>query len=118
MVRNILTSKSREELDKQKGLLTLELSEVREISDLIFRKLEKKMQALEAMEASIDKKMAALDRMIQRAEALRMPGAGVNRQHEIVALKERGLSPAEIAEILDMPVGEAELILELHGAPR
>ena len=114
MVKNLLASKSRTEIEKHKSLLTLELNEIREISDIIFKKLEKKIQVLEAAEASIDKKMASLERLIQRAEALRAPGTGMNRQHEIVGLRERGLRTEEIAEVLDMPVGEVELILELH----
>lgn len=114
MVRNLLSSKSRPAVEHEKKLLTLELAEVREISDLIFKKLEAKIKVLEAMESSIDRKMASLERLIQRAEAMHAPGAGMNRQHEILALKERGLGTGEIAEILDMHVGEVELILELN----
>lgn len=114
MINNILSSKSRAEIEQQKNLLTLELSEIREISEIIFKKLESKIKVLDAMEASIDRKMSSLERLIQRAEALGAPGTGMNRHQEIVALKERGLKPEEIAEVLAMPAGEVELILELN----
>lgn len=114
MVKNFLTSKTRAESEQQKSLLTLELAEVREISDLIFKKLEAKIKVLEAMESTVDKKMASLERLIHRAEALNAPGTGMNRQQEVLALRERGLRNDEIAEVLGMQAGEVELILDLN----
>lgn len=104
------TSKGRE-----RGLLSLELAEVKEISDLIFKRLEKKIEVLEAIEASVDEKVARLERLIHRAESIRPVSGGLNREHEIMALKDRGLKIDEIAGIIDMPVGEIELVLNLHS---
>jgi DNA-directed RNA polymerase specialized sigma24 family protein len=39
----------------------------------------------------------------------------MNRKHEIIALKRRGLKIDEIASILDMPVGEVQLVVNLDG---
>ena len=40
-------------------------------------------------------------------------GGTSNRQREIVSLHHKGLKTMEIGEVLDMPLGEVELILEL-----
>lgn len=117
MVKNVLSTKYAD-TGRQKNLLTLELAEIREISDIIFKKVEVKIKVLEAMESSIDKKMASLERLIQRAEALNAPGAGMNRTHEVLALREKGLQTDEIAEVLDMHIGEVELVLELNMQKR
>jgi len=99
---------------KEKHILTLELSEVKEIGDLIFKRLEKKINVLETLEASIDKKTERLEKLIQRVESIKAPAVGIERHHEIIALEQRGIKICEIANILDMPAGEVELILNLH----
>lgn len=162
-------------MEKGKSILNLELAEIQEISELIFRKLEMKIQVIQTLEASVDKKKAELNLLIQRAEALgknvqadkgletsldkkktdleqlvrraetleknlqakeeiagsldkrisalqrlslqtealKPEGGGSSRHQEIVALSRKSLSSREIAEVLDMPLGEVELILEL-----
>jgi len=113
MLKNMLRAKPN--LDKEKALLVLELAEIREISEFIFKRIEKKLQVLEAVEASVDKKIDALERLVHRAEALRSPADVINRPQEIIALKQKGLGTNEIAEILGLPQGEVGLVLELHA---
>ena len=81
MVQTLFTSKARSSIEKQKGVLSLELAEVKEISEVIFKKLEKKIQVIEALEASVDNKISTLERLIQRAESINGPGGGLTRQH-------------------------------------
>jgi ArsR family metal-binding transcriptional regulator len=114
MVQSLFTSKTRSSIEKQKGLLSLELAEVKEISEMIFKRLEKKIRVIEALEASVDNKISALERLVQRAEAINTPGGGLTRQHEIIALQQKGLDTMAISEVLDMPQGEVALILDLH----
>lgn len=114
MRHNVITADKKDSADKQKRLLDLELAEVREISEMMFKKLERKIQALEALEATADKKIEALERLLQRADTTRSPDSAMNRQQEIVALRQKGLGHQEIAEVLDMPLGEVELILALN----
>jgi hypothetical protein len=85
-------------------------------ADKILRKLEKKIEILEAIESSVDKKLAAFERLIHMAEGIKTPGTSKSPRYEIVALNRRGLEPEEIAGILDIPRGEIELILNLNGA--
>jgi hypothetical protein len=55
MGKNVITADAKATA-KEKNLLTLELSEIKEISELIFKKLEKKIQSIETLEAKVDKK--------------------------------------------------------------
>jgi DNA-directed RNA polymerase specialized sigma24 family protein len=144
MGTNVITADRKPAVEKEKRVLHLELDEIREISDLMYKKLELKMRAMQALEASVDKKKSALEQLIlraeeletrvragegalsaadgkiatlnqfvERAELLRAPDGGMNRRQEIVALSRKGLPSREIAEVIDMPLGEVELILEL-----
>jgi DNA repair exonuclease SbcCD ATPase subunit len=149
MASNIITAdRKKAPAKKQKQQLDLELAEVRDISDMLFKKLEAKIQAVQALEASmelkknelnrllrqsdavekklregqelanaLDRKLAALQQHLQQAEAIQTREDSAGRQQEIVALIRKGLPSREIAEVLDMPQGEVELIAELnrHG---
>jgi len=156
-------------------LLNLELAEVREISDMMLKKIDAQVHRLAALEASIDKKRLALERLVKQAEEQerRLAGLGaredkpdtriavpaevdrridslesrlktdesllsltgkrlasleqsllrpdhtgllsgsMTRGQEIVALSGKGLASREIAEALNMPLGEVDLILDL-----
>lgn len=113
MFKNLLHAQPA--IDKEKTLLALELEEIREISDMLFARIEKKMQLLEAMEASLDKKIATLERLVHRADAFRAPNDATSRPREIAALRQKGFGATEIADIVGMPLGEVSLILDLHA---
>lgn len=76
--------------------------------------LEQKMRGRDSMVSELDKKILALQQMLKRAEMIRMQGNGMNRQQEIVSLFEKGLASRDIAEVLDMPCGEVELVLDMN----
>ena len=84
-------------------------------ADKMIKKLEKKIEILEAIESSVDKKLAAFERLIHMAESIKTPGNNKSPRYEIMALNRRGLEAEEIAGILDIPRGEIELILNLNG---
>lgn len=85
-------------------------------ADKILKKIEKKIEILEAIETSVDKKLAAFERLIHMAEGIKTPGNNKSPRYEIIALNRRGLEADEIAGILDIPRGEIELILNLNSA--
>ncbi|HET6514393.1 MAG TPA: hypothetical protein VFG09_04475 [Thermodesulfovibrionales bacterium] len=114
MLKKVLKAKEKER-HKEENLLSLELAEVKDVADLIFRRLEKKIEVLEAIESSVDEKIAILEKLLQQAESVKTPSDSMNRKHEIIALKRRGLKIDEIASILDMPVGEVQLVVNLDG---
>lgn len=113
MIKGIL--KRRKDLLKGKELLTVELAEAREIADIILKKIERKIEVLEAIESSVDEKILTLQRLIDRIEILKDSSLPVDREREVMKLHRRGLKIDEIAEILDIPSGEVELILNLQS---
>ena len=95
--------------------LTLEVSEAAEIAEKIFRRLDRKMKELAAIEKRVDEKREALERMLVRAENLK-PSAGLDldpKYREVRNLARKGLKIDDIAGILDIPRGEIELILTI-----
>lgn len=105
--------------NKNKGdkLLTFQLAEASEIADILIDRIEEKINILKQLEINIDKKIAMLERLLQRAESLKMPSPNrTDRYDEIMYLKRKGFGLQEIAKLLDIPLGEAELILNLKSS--
>jgi len=112
MISGILRGLKR--LKKGKELVTVELSEAKEIADLIIKKIEKKIEVLEAIESSVDEKILTLQRLIDRIEILKEDAIPVDRERQVINLYKRGMSIEEISETLGIPAGEVELILNLQ----
>jgi len=125
----MIAVKEKNIVEKEMNRLSLEVAEIREISDIIFRRIENKIVMLNEMEASVDRKIASLSQLIQRAEqvqvqgrtavapakpSVKAPPTVMTRQQEVMILKQRGLKASEIAGTLHIPVGEVELILGLQ----
>jgi len=92
------------------------LTEFEKTANVIFERLRKQIEVLEAIEASVDKKLDTFERLVNTANALNSGGErGVDRRREVIALTERGFDTNEIADVLGLNGGEVELILNLHG---
>lgn len=111
MLRKML--KSKKGADREKELLTLQVSEAHEISEIILKRLDEKIKILKELDASSEEKIKALERLIRLAEVAVSSPREFDRQKTIAALLKKGLKIDEIAKILDMPEGEVELILSL-----
>src|SRR5271169_156524 len=85
MANNVITADTKKTAIKEKNLLTLELSEIKDISELLFNKLERKIQTVEALEAKVDKKISLLQQLMQRAEAALSPSAVESSQDSKIA---------------------------------
>ncbi len=101
-------------LFKGKELVTIELAEAKEIADIIIKRIERKIEVLEAIEASVDDKILTLQRLIDRFEMLKDQSLPVDREREVIKLREKGLGVHEISDILGIPPGEVELIINLQ----
>lgn len=111
-------SKPKGKTSKEKSLLLLELAEIKEISDKLFERIEKKIEVLKALDASVDEKIVSLKKIGQEGTALETLTAGTDQRPAVISLKKKGISSQEIAATLGMPIGEVELILNLdkdHG---
>ncbi len=99
-----------------KNLVDPQLSEAREIADMLVSRIEQKLETLRSLESSIDEKICRFEMLLKRSEEKRIPLGDDSRLNEIVTLYNRGLKIDEIAAILDMPAGEVELVLNLNSA--
>lgn len=117
MLKNFFQQRQKgENVEKGKALLSLELAEIREISEILFQKIEKKIRLLNAAETLADKKIVELERLVRRAEALLGSGAGGGvKHHEVSSLALRGMKNGDIADVLGIPVGEVELMLNMKN---
>ncbi len=104
-------NKSKDKVEKDQ--LKQELESMLKTTKIVFRKLEKKIEILKNMELSIDKKIAAFERLINITGSFENPSININRQHEIIKLSSKGIKVDEVANILDIPKGEVELVLNL-----
>jgi DNA-directed RNA polymerase specialized sigma24 family protein len=98
---------------KEYELLAPELSEIKDIADILFGRIEKKIEELKNIEVRVDEKIKFLKDLIKRAESLASSSESSTHIREVITLSEKGLKIDEIARILDMPAGEVELILNL-----
>ncbi|GBD39449.1 hypothetical protein HRbin37_01731 [bacterium HR37] len=96
-------------------LLETELLEVKEIADIIFKKIEDKVKTLKTLEDSANEKIEVLRELINQAESVTSSlKKEIDRRKEVILLSEEGLNAQEIADKLGMTVGEVELILNLN----
>ena len=111
--KKIARSRVKEKAGKEKSLLLMELAEIKEISDIIFEKIEKQIEVLKTIEASVDQKIATLRRLKQGGAALEKQPEEAARLSEIRSLSQKGLGVREIADMLKMPAGEVDLMINL-----
>lgn len=112
--RKTARSRVREKTGKEKSLLLMELHEIKEISDIIFEKIEKQIEVLKNIEASVDKKIAILQKLKEGEDKVEKQPEEAARLSEIRSLRSKGLGIREIADILKIPAGEVELIINLN----
>lgn len=116
MMKGIFGKKGPSGADPANQRLTLELSEIEEISGKLFRKIDERIAALSALEARLDEKARAVEAIVTKAASIgAAQGESVElRRRGVIALAQKGLKADEIAEIFDMTQGEVELILNLR----
>ncbi|MCG6552315.1 MAG: hypothetical protein L7F77_08305 [Candidatus Magnetominusculus sp. LBB02] len=96
------------------GRVNVEIARFEKVAGAMFRRLEKSVEILEAIEASVDAKIAHFERLLQNADAVTYSDNGQNRRYEVLALTGKGLGIEEISNILGIQHGEIELILNLN----
>lgn len=93
-----------------KSVLSSEQRELREIGELVLKRIDRKISELKAIEKAIDEKIEILKAFLEKAEELSQRDI---RKEEIVSLYRKGLKIDDIASSLQIPSGEVELILRL-----
>jgi ABC-type hemin transport system substrate-binding protein len=115
VIKNPFKRKRSAEAGEALDRLTLELAEIEEIAEKLFKRMEERLEALKAVEARLDERVRAIESLIARAGSLGSAhGDTVEaRRREVLALADKGLKIDEIAGVFDMTRGEVELILNL-----
>ncbi|OIP35377.1 MAG: hypothetical protein AUK27_04325 [Deltaproteobacteria bacterium CG2_30_66_27] len=115
MLKSLFKRKGGAGSDEARARLTLELVEIEEIAEALFKRMEARLEELKAIEARLDEKAGGLESLLSRAASIGFAQSdAVNaRRREVVALSRKGLKIDEIAGVFDMTRGEVELILNL-----
>ena len=97
---------------------TLEVMEINDIAEKLFVRINQKIRELKTVESRADEKIAILDGLITKFKKFNpsfesLTAGGEGREKEVLSLSGKGFSSEQIARILDLPVGEVELILNL-----
>ncbi|MCX7792860.1 MAG: cytochrome P450 [Thermodesulfovibrionales bacterium] len=92
------------------GDRTSESRELREIGELVIKRIDRKISELKTIEKKVEQKIDALKVLIQKAEELHQRDI---RKEEIISLYRKGLKIDDIASSLKIPSGEVELVLRL-----
>ncbi len=113
MLDKLIKFKDRDK-NKDNSLISFQLAEASEISDLLIERIQQKINLLMELESAIDKKIIILERLLQKAESIKIPSTSrTYRYDEILYLKNKGFKTEEISNLLNIPVGEVELFLYL-----
>ena len=90
------------------------MAEIEAIAEKLFSRIEGRVNGLLDIEKRLDAKIARLEELMQMAENAGTAGRTTsNSTEEVLRLSSKGLKIDEIADILDMPKGEVELMLRL-----
>ncbi len=96
------------------NIMSFQLAEAQEIADLLIERIEQKISTLKDLESAIDKKILIIERLLQRADSIKIPSlTRTDKYDEILYLKNKGMKIEEISKLLDIPAGEVELFLNL-----
>ena len=92
------------------------IEEMEELSEFVLKRIDERIEQLKEIEKRLDRKVELLQRLLARVDEVTdepMPKEHY-RVREVLVLAQKGLKPEEIATILDIPVGEVELIINVH----
>jgi DNA-binding NarL/FixJ family response regulator len=79
--------------------------------------LVQRMHGSAEIVSNLEQKLADLEEMIRQTTVSSALSAELRRQQDIIKLCTKGLSPREIADALEMHIGEVQLILSLKLEP-
>ena len=77
-------------------------------------RIDEKISLLMVLDERAGRKIEALEKLLYSSMASKPDAVRINRSDEILALKDKGLDALDISEILSVPIGEVELILNLN----
>ncbi len=80
---------------------------------VLLRRVEERLGALEVAIRAADERIACLESLVREVESIVPVSRDVLGREEVAALASRGMAASDIAALLEMPVGEVELALNI-----
>ena len=80
---------------------------------VLLSRVEERLVALEDAIRAADERIACLESLVREVESIVPVSRDVLGREEVAALASRGMAASDIAALLEMPVGEVELVLNM-----
>lgn len=125
LMKKVKTSGRNETMRKAADLLESLVTDSSKVAEQWRDQIEKKQELMRQMNEQLDERIVSLKLLCSRAEALRQSartatgsnpeGASLTgRERKIITLARKGRGTDEIADQLDLPRGEVDLVLGLE----
>jgi hypothetical protein len=88
--------------------------ELKEISDKLCERIDRKIAELKELEKRIDNKMEEYKKLLVRQDLNRVSKFAYDKRNEVIKLYLSGEEPTKISKIVGIPVGEVELLINLY----
>lgn len=88
--------------------------DLKEVADKLCERIDKRIIELKEIEHRIDKKIEFYKNFIENKEINKLSKNAYDRRNDIIKLYLKKEEPEKIAKILDIPLGEVELIINLY----
>lgn len=87
--------------------------EIEEIAEKLLEKIDKRVEELKESEKIIDNKILELKRLLLRVDMNKISKNAYDKKNDIIKLYLEGENPDRISKVLNIPIGEVELIINL-----
>ncbi len=114
IINSVLNSTKKMQFKKSSSVNYLGSEEMKKTVKTILMKIEKRIEIMEAIETSVDEKLAIFERLMNMFETHKIPANLISSNNEICNLTRKGLRADDIADILNIPKGEVELVVNFY----
>lgn len=90
------------------------VTELKEIAEIIFERIDKKIAELKDVEKRIDEKIKRIENQFIKEASPKISKLAYDKRNEIIRLYKSDIELREISKTLNIPMGEVELIVNLY----
>lgn len=90
------------------------VTELKEIAEIIFERIDKKITELKDIEKRLDEKIKRIENQLIKEDSPKISKLAYDKRSEIIRLYKSDMELREIAKTLNIPIGEVELIVNLY----
>ncbi len=99
---------------KELNKLADAVSDLKEIAEAIFIRIDSKIKKLNEIEKRLDEKIKKLEQLSIKEEPSKISKMAYDKRNEIVRLLNTGMELKDISKTLNIPLGEVELIVNFY----